>query len=115
MIIEIDDQSGFCFGVVKAIQKAESELQEGHPLYCLGDIVHNTSEVRRLEEKGMYTIDYTALHSLNKAKVLFRAHGEPPSTYQLAQQQGLTVVDATCPVVLPVSYTHLTLPTNREV
>lgn len=100
MIIEIDDQSGFCFGVVKAIQKAESELQEGHPLYCLGDIVHNTSEVRRLEEKGMYTIDYTALHSLNKAKVLFRAHGEPPSTYQLAQQQGLTIVDATCPVVL---------------
>lgn len=100
MTIEIDEQSGFCFGVVNAIRKAEKELQKGTPLYCLGDIVHNTSEVHRLEKEGMKTIDYKALNSLREAKVLFRAHGEPPATYEVARKQGLNIVDATCPVVL---------------
>lgn len=100
MTIEIDEQSGFCFGVVNAIRKAEKELQNGTPLYCLGDIVHNTSEVYRLEKEGMKTIDYKALDTLREAKVLFRAHGEPPATYEVARKQGLNIVDATCPVVL---------------
>lgn len=98
--IEIDKQSGFCFGVVNAIRKAEKELERSSDLYCLGDIVHNTSEVNRLEAKGMVTIDYDTLYKIENKKVLFRAHGEPPAAYRLAEEQGLTIVDATCPVVL---------------
>lgn len=98
--VEIDQDSGFCFGVVNAINHAERELDATHTLYCLGDIVHNGLEVERLERKGLHTIDHAAFAMLKGAKVLLRAHGEPPSTYALAQQNQITIVDATCPVVL---------------
>lgn len=99
MIISIDSNSGFCFGVTRAIQAAESELQKGS-LYCLGDIVHNGQEVARLDMKGLATIDYDDLRTLpSHSRVLLRAHGEPPSTYWIAQQRGIEIIDATCPVV----------------
>ncbi len=99
MQISIDQYSGFCFGVTRAIEAAESELANG-PLYCLGDIVHNGQEVARLEDKGLQTIDYDDLRTLpSHSRVLLRAHGEPPSTYWIAQQRGIEIIDATCPVV----------------
>jgi len=99
MIVSIDTNSGFCFGVTRAIKAAESELGNG-PLYCLGDIVHNGQEVARLELKGLATIDYDDLRTLPAhSRVLLRAHGEPPSTYWIAQQRGIEIIDATCPVV----------------
>lgn len=99
MICSIDANSGFCFGVTRAIKAAESELEKGS-LYCLGDIVHNGQEVARLELKGLATIDYDDLRTLpSHSRVLFRAHGEPPSTYWIAKQRGIEVIDATCPVV----------------
>ena len=99
MSISIDEHSGFCFGVTRAIQAAESELPKG-PLYCLGDIVHNGQEVARLELLGLQTIDYDDLRTLPAhSRVLLRAHGEPPSTYWIARQRGIEVIDATCPVV----------------
>jgi len=99
MTISIDSNSGFCFGVTRAIQAAESELEKGS-LYCLGDIVHNGQEVARLEMKGLATIDYDDLRTLpSHSRVLLRAHGEPPSTYWIAQQRGIEIIDATCPVV----------------
>lgn len=98
--IEIDNRSGFCFGVVTAIAKAEEELSDGGQLYCIGDIVHNNAEVDRLRLKGLETIDHDTLPKLRNAKVLLRAHGEPPSTYATARANGVTIVDATCPVVL---------------
>ena len=99
MTISIDSHSGFCFGVTRAIEAAESELANG-PLYCLGDIVHNGQEVKRLEIKGLQTIDYDDLRTLpSHSRVLLRAHGEPPSTYWIAQQRGIEIIDATCPVV----------------
>ena len=99
MQISIDEHSGFCFGVTRAIKAAESELANG-PLYCLGDIVHNGQEVSRLEMKGLATIDYDDLRTLpSHSRVLLRAHGEPPSTYWIAQQRGIEIIDATCPVV----------------
>ena len=99
MQISIDSHSGFCFGVTRAIEAAESELANG-PLYCLGDIVHNGQEVARLENKGLQTIDYDDLRTLpSHSRVLLRAHGEPPSTYWIAQQRGIEIIDATCPVV----------------
>lgn len=100
MNIEIDKKSGFCFGVVNAIKKAEEELDKGEVLYCLGDIVHNGQEVKRLEEKGLITINHEQFANLKNAKVLLRAHGEPPSTYELARKNNITLVDASCPVVL---------------
>ena len=99
MLVSIDTNSGFCFGVTRAIKAAESELRNG-ALYCLGDIVHNGQEVARLELLGLQTIDYDDLRTLPAhSRVLLRAHGEPPSTYWIAQQRGLEVIDATCPVV----------------
>lgn len=98
--IEIDSDSGFCFGVVNAIEKAEKELESGGDLYCLGDIVHNGDEVRRLSDKGLRVIGYDAFPKLSGARVLLRAHGEPPSTYKLAERMNVRIVDATCPVVL---------------
>ena len=99
MLITIDSNSGFCFGVTRAIKASESELQNG-ALYCLGDIVHNGQEVARLEMKGLSTIDYDDLRTLPPhSRVLLRAHGEPPSTYWIAQQRGIEIIDATCPVV----------------
>lgn len=100
-VIEIDARSGFCHGVVTAIRKAEEELERSsEPLYCLGDIVHNSDEVERLENKGLSTITHDDLNGLSGARVLLRAHGEPPSTYSLADRLGIEIIDATCPVVL---------------
>ncbi|MFZ4581132.1 MAG: 4-hydroxy-3-methylbut-2-enyl diphosphate reductase [Paludibacter sp.] len=99
-MIEIDKKSGFCFGVVNAIEKAEQELEKGETLYCLGDIVHNGQEVERLTALGMVTITHEEFKNLRNVKVLLRAHGEPPSTYELAKQNNITLVDASCPVVL---------------
>lgn len=99
--IEIDPGSGFCFGVVNAIRKAEEELERGAALYCLGDIVHNSDEVERLRRRGLVTITHADLATLPAgSRVLLRAHGEPPSTYATARRLGLVVIDATCPVVL---------------
>jgi 4-hydroxy-3-methylbut-2-enyl diphosphate reductase len=98
--IEIDKKSGFCFGVVNAISKAEEELSKGEILYCLGDIVHNEQEVERLTQMGLITIDHEQFKKLNNVKVLLRAHGEPPSTYETAEKNNITLVDASCPVVL---------------
>ncbi len=98
--IEIDNGSGFCFGVTTAIKKAEEELAKGTKLYCLGDIVHNSMEVERLEKKGLVTINHEEMAKLHNVKVLLRAHGEPPETYELAKRNNIEVIDATCPVVL---------------
>lgn len=98
--VTIDPGSGFCFGVTTAINKAEEELARGGRLYCLGDIVHNSEEVDRLHNLGMETITHEDLNSLHDARVLLRAHGEPPSTYSTARNNGIEIIDATCPVVL---------------
>jgi 4-hydroxy-3-methylbut-2-enyl diphosphate reductase len=98
--VDIDINSGFCFGVVYAIEMAEEILNEQGYLYCLGDIVHNDEEVKRLEKKGLKIINHEQLKDLYQEKVLIRAHGEPPSTYELAIRNDLELVDASCPVVL---------------
>ena len=98
--ITIDSNSGFCFGVVYAIQMAEDLLDEQGYLYCLGDIVHNDVEVERLQQRGLRIINHEQLRQLRNEAVLIRAHGEPPETYQTALQNNLTLVDASCPVVL---------------
>lgn len=98
--VEIDSGSGFCFGVVTAIESAERELKRGGPLYCLGDIVHNSLEVERLSAMGLDSIEHDDFNKLRHAKVLLRAHGEPPETYLIARQNDIVIVDATCPVVL---------------
>ena len=99
-IIEIDKGSGFCFGVTTAIRKAEEELEKTGHLYCLGDIVHNTAEVDRLANRGLETITHEQLEQLHDVKVLLRAHGEPPETYETARRNRIEIIDATCPVVL---------------
>lgn len=98
--IEIDSGSGFCFGVTTAIQKAEEELAKGNTLYCLGDIVHNGQECERLKKMGLITINHEEFAQLHDVKVLLRAHGEPPATYELARKNHIEIIDATCPVVL---------------
>ncbi|ARS35900.1 4-hydroxy-3-methylbut-2-enyl diphosphate reductase [Pontibacter actiniarum] len=98
--VTIDANSGFCFGVVYAIQMAEDFLEEQGYLYCLGDIVHNDEEVERLQQRGLRIINHAQLRELRNEAVLIRAHGEPPETYQVALDNGLTLVDASCPVVL---------------
>lgn len=100
MQIEIDNGSGFCFGVTTAIRKAEEELAEGKTLYCLGDIVHNGMECERLRSMGLITINHDEMSRLKGVKVLLRAHGEPPETYELARRNNIEIIDATCPVVL---------------
>jgi 4-hydroxy-3-methylbut-2-enyl diphosphate reductase len=100
MKIEIDNNSGFCFGVVNAIQLAEMELEKSDILYCLGDIVHNSAEVERLQNKGLVSINHEQLKSLKNCKVLLRAHGEPPETYETAIKNNIQLIDASCPVVL---------------
>lgn len=110
MTVEIDRDSGFCFGVTRAIGKAEEVLQDStQPLYCLGDIVHNTMECDRLQRLGLITIGHEEYNNLHNATVLLRAHGEPPKTYQQAQQNHIDIIDATCPVVL-----HLQERIKRE-
>ncbi|OEK02982.1 4-hydroxy-3-methylbut-2-enyl diphosphate reductase [Roseivirga sp. 4D4] len=98
--VDIDINSGFCFGVVYAIEMAEDILKEDGQLYCLGDIVHNDEEVKRLEQKGLEIINHEQLQHIKDSKVLIRAHGEPPSTYQLALENNIELIDASCPVVL---------------
>lgn len=100
--VEIDEHSGFCFGVTTAIRKAEEELQKGAPLYCLGDIVHNGMECERLRELGLIAIDHKQFRELRDVRVLLRAHGEPPETYDTAHQHNIELIDATCPVVLNI-------------
>lgn len=100
MEIEIDKNSGYCFGVEFAIEMAEDEMKDSGHLYCLGDIVHNSMEVERLEAKGLKIISREELEEIHDAKVLIRAHGEPPETYKLALQNNIELIDASCPVVL---------------
>ncbi len=100
MLIEIDEGSGFCFGVTTAIKKAEEELAKSESLYCLGDIVHNGREVERLKKQGLMTVEHKDLDTLHDTKMLLRAHGEPPQTYTKAKEQNISLIDATCPVVL---------------
>lgn len=116
--IEIDNGSGFCFGVTTAISKAEEELERTGMLYCLGDIVHNAGEVERLRKKGLITVDHEEFAKLHNVKVLLRAHGEPPSTYETARRNNIEIIDATCPVVLQLqkrikdAYSKSTAPVN---
>ena len=98
--VEIDSDSGFCFGVTRAISMAEDELRQSGKLYCLGDIVHNSDEVDRLGALGLQTISHEEMARLRNVKVLLRAHGEPPSTYETARRNSIEIIDATCPVVL---------------
>jgi 4-hydroxy-3-methylbut-2-enyl diphosphate reductase len=113
MKIDIDRKSGFCFGVTNAIQKAETELEEPGQLYSLGDIVHNDAEIGRLKALGLVTITREQYQTLRNCRVLIRAHGEPPETYEYARQNNITLIDATCPVVLKLqnrvknTYRHL--------
>ena len=100
--VEIDDHSGFCFGVTTAIRKAEEELQRGAPLYCLGDIVHNGMECDRLRAMGLIAINHEEFAQLHDVRVLLRAHGEPPETYEMARRNNIEIIDATCPVVLNI-------------
>lgn len=100
MEIEIDKNSGFCFGVINAVQTAQEKLLEKQPLYCLGDIVHNDEEVDRLSELGLVVINYEEFKKLKNTRVLIRAHGEPPETYKIARENSVELIDATCPVVL---------------
>lgn len=117
--IEIDNGSGFCFGVTTAIQKAEEELAKGNTLYCLGDIVHNGMECERLHQMGLITINHDDMRRLHDVKVLLRAHGEPPETYELARQNNIEIIDATCPVVLQlqkkIKRLYDTQPDNSQV
>ncbi len=99
MKVEIDGRSGFCFGVVGAITRAEESLAEGSGVFCLGDIVHNRLEVQRLEGRGLRCVRHESLGELRDATLLIRAHGEPPSTYRTAERNNLKIIDATCPVV----------------
>lgn len=99
-IIEIDQYSGFCFGVTRAINMAEEQLADTGHLYCLGDIVHNSNEVERLKQEGLETITHEQLKELHDVNVLLRAHGEPPETYEIARCNNIKIIDATCPVVL---------------
>lgn len=98
--IEIDKQSGTCFGVARAISRAEEELKKGGPLYCIGDIVHNNIEVERLAKMGLITINHEEFKKLKNVRVFLRAHGEPPSTYEIAKKNNIELIDASCPVVL---------------
>ena len=100
MEIIVDEKSGFCFGVKRAIELAEREAGGNKPLYCLGEIVHNEEEVNRLRKLGIKFIDRKKYFSLSDSSVLLRAHGEPPEVYKYARQNNLTIIDATCPVVL---------------
>lgn len=104
MRVSIDKNSGYCFGVEFAIKMAEDEMESSHKLYCLGDIVHNDMEVKRLAEKGLIIIDRDQLQELTDCKVLIRAHGEPPETYKLAIENNIELIDASCPVVLKLQH-----------
>ncbi len=119
MQITIDHHSGFCFGVVNAIREAEEELKKNGKLYCLGDIVHNGSEVERLQRLGLITINHEQFAELHDTKILLRAHGEPPATYATARRNNITVIDATCPVVLrlqkKIKEQHRNAPAGTQI
>lgn len=100
LIVEIDPGSGFCFGVDEAIKLAENELQHESSLFCLGEMVHNAEEVKRLENLGLKTIEKADFEKLSNTKVFVRAHGEPPSTYETARHRNIQLIDGTCPIVL---------------
>ncbi len=100
--IEIDENSGFCYGVTNAINKAEQVLQQNHELYCLGELVHNEEEIKRLQEQGLKIIHNNELKNINNSKVLFRAHGEPPGSYRLARRNNNEIIDASCPTILRI-------------
>jgi len=100
MRVEVDEKSGFCFGVDLAVKKAEEEIQKSGKVYCLGQIVHNDMEVKRLENMGMITINHDQLKTLKNVTVLIRAHGEPPETYEIAKNNDIQIIDASCPIVL---------------
>jgi len=100
MTIEIDPYAGFCFGVEKAVQKAELELNDSGNLFCFGEIVHNQEEIDRLEKLGLKTIESSEFEKLDNKKVLIRAHGEPPETYETAKSKNIRLIEATCPIVL---------------
>ena len=104
MQVTIDKNSGYCFGVEFAIKMAEDEMENSDRLYCLGDIVHNDMEVKRLREKGLVVIDRDQLQNLSNCKVLIRAHGEPPETYKTAIENNIELIDASCPVVLKLQH-----------
>lgn len=120
MEIIIDTRSGFCFGVVNAIKVAEQQLKEHGSLFCLGDIVHNNKEVERLRQMGMVVINHQGMQNLFNTRVLIRAHGEPPETYQLAKENNIDIIDASCPVVLKLqariksAYQHIS-PSGGQV
>lgn len=99
MVINIEGSSGFCYGVVRVINIAEELLRKGEEIWCLGQIVHNEAEVERLTELGMKFIDHEKLHTLKNSKLLIRAHGEPPSTYDIARKNNLQIIEGTCPIV----------------
>ncbi len=99
MTVEIDGHSGFCFGVQNAVEIAEKSLAEGEKVYCLGSIVHNDREVERLKSLGLESIDHKKFRDLKDCKVLIRAHGEPPSTYRIAEENNISIIEATCPIV----------------
>ncbi len=99
LTVHIDKNSGFCFGVVEAINKAEKELEKGSELYCLGDIVHNDEEINRLTKKGIKIVDKKTFRTIKDKTVLFRAHGEPPETYKLADSNNIKIIDASCPII----------------
>ena len=100
MIVEIDENAGFCFGVTNAINKAEKEISGSGKLFCLGEMVHNQEEMSRLESLGMTTVSYQDFETFENCTVLIRAHGEPPKTYEIAQKNNISIIDATCPIVL---------------
>lgn len=100
--IEIDKYSGFCFGVTNAIKKAENILQQKHELLCLGELVHNEEELKRLEQKGLKIVQYAELTKIKNIKILFRAHGEPPQSYSLAGKNNNEIIDASCPTILEI-------------
>ena len=104
MEVSIDKNSGYCFGVEFAIKMAEDEMEDANQLYCLGDIVHNDMEVKRLGKKGLVVISREDLQNLKDCKVLIRAHGEPPETYRTAIENNIELIDASCPVVLKLQH-----------
>lgn len=118
-IIEIDQYSGFCFGVTRAINMAEEQLAVTGHLYCLGDIVHNSNEVERLKQEGLETITHEQLKELHDVNVLLRAHGEPPETYEIARRNNIKIIDATCPVVLKlqqrINHTYNDEPNEPQI
>ncbi|HAV22351.1 MAG TPA: 4-hydroxy-3-methylbut-2-enyl diphosphate reductase, partial [Bacteroidetes bacterium] len=102
MKVTVDRFSGFCWGVVRTIEIAEQELSRQEPLYSLGEIIHNPMEIQRLGDKGLSTITANEMEKAKGGRILIRAHGEPPSTYSRAEELGITIIDATCPVVTKV-------------